>query len=98
MNEKIIAITKKYLAEKSLEEFANGCGIEASRQSVHQWKEGEHIPSAMTLFAIMGSDLAQPWARAWAQECLSVLQQGARKRLVAAGRLNGDVAVDPSFK
>lgn len=66
-------ITQKYLKEKTLQEFATGLGIKASRQAVHHWKEGNQAPSMMTLLSVIASPTAEPWAKTWAGECSAVL-------------------------
>ncbi len=71
MPETIPEITKNYLAHKSLEEFAQGLGIECSRQMVWYWKEGKQKPSLGTLFKVQMSLSAEIWAREWARECLA---------------------------
>ncbi len=70
MPESIPEITKKFLDGKSLEEFAQGLGIECSRQMVWYWKEGRQNPSLGTLFGVRNSPSAEKWARKWAEECL----------------------------
>lgn len=100
MEKKIDVITKFYLDGKTLEEFADGLGIGTSKQSVFQWKSGENKPSPMTLFQVISSPEAAGWAKAWAGECLAVLQQNLTKktrRLVAVRNLDGEVFVDPEF-
>ena len=77
---KIQEITNKYTEGKKLHEFAESLGVEASRQSVHQWKNGDRIPSLETLFAVLYSPHATGQAKAWAGECLAVLQNGVMER------------------
>ena len=66
-------ITKHYLDGKTLQGFADGLGIKASRQVVHHWKEGNQLPSAMTLLSVIASSTAEDWAKDWAEKCLAVL-------------------------
>ncbi len=77
MSETIPEITLKYIGDKSLEDFAKSLGIDATRQNVHQWKEGDRTPSIMTLFRVIGSPTATPEAKEWARECINVLQAAA---------------------
>ena len=74
MPETIVEITNRYLSGKTLEEFAQELGIEASKQMVWYWKEGRQKPSAITLFRIQASPRAAEWAKQFAVECLAVLQ------------------------
>lgn len=69
-------ITKKYLQGRSLAEFAAGLGTYISRQSVQYWKIGKNRPYKKTLLLIQESPKAQPWAKQFAAECLSILQGG----------------------
>ncbi len=73
MENSIQELTKKYLEGKTLQEFASGLGIKASRQIVHHWKEGNQSPSMMTLLSVIASPTAEGWAKAWAGECSAVL-------------------------
>jgi hypothetical protein len=73
MENKIQEITKRYLEGKTLQEFASGLGIKASKQYVHHWKEGNQAPSMMTLLSVIASPTAEPWAKAWAGECSAIL-------------------------
>ena len=101
MKSQIVDTTTKYLGEKTLQEFADALGIHASRQMVWHWKEGNQEPSPMTLFSILASPTAEGWAKAWAGECLAILQQdltNKTRRLVAVRNLDGDMLVDPDFK
>ncbi len=68
-------ITKRYLSEKqlSLQAFADGLGINASRQMVWHWKEGTQKPMLETLFKVTQSETAAPWAKQWAGECIAVI-------------------------
>jgi len=70
-------ITKKYIGSGTLQGFADSLGINASRQSIHQWKEGTGEPSIMTLFRVIGSETATPEAKEWARECINVLTAAA---------------------
>lgn len=74
MEKTIQEITKEFLKEKSLQGFANGLGINASRQMVFSWKEGTQEPSTLTLFSVLAAPSAEGWAKAWAGECLAALQ------------------------
>lgn len=71
--EKIPEITIRYIGEKTLQEFADSLGINASRQSVHQWKTGKEEPSIMTLIKVIGSETATHEAKEWARECINAL-------------------------
>jgi len=73
MKQMISEITKRYLAERTLEVFAAGLGIKAAKQNVSQWANGEHLPSMMTLLTVLASPTAEGWAKAWAGECSAVL-------------------------
>lgn len=73
MENNIQEITKKYLKDRNMQEFADGLGIKASRQWVHHWKEGNQMPSMMTLLSVIASPTAEGWAKAWAGECSAVL-------------------------
>jgi hypothetical protein len=73
MENTIQEITKRYLEERNMQEFANGLGIKASRQAVHHWKEGNQLPSMMTLLSVLASPTAEGWAKAWAGECSAIL-------------------------
>jgi len=68
-------ITKKYLIDRTMENFARGLGIKAAKQNVSQWANGEHLPSMMTLLSVIASPKAEGWAKAWAGECLAVLMR-----------------------
>lgn len=96
MEESIKEITLKYLEGKSQQRFADALGIQSSRQMVHHWKEGNQEPSLMTLFAIISSPSAEGWAKAWAGDCLAVIQRRASKRVVMVHGSGGTV-VDPEF-
>lgn len=74
MPEQIADITKRYLSEKTLEKFARGLGIDASKQMVWYWKMGRQKPHPITLFRIQGSPKAAPWAKEFARECLEALR------------------------
>jgi len=64
-------ITKRYIGDKSIEEFAGTLGINTSRQLVWFWKEGTRTPSLDTLFRVRNSPHATDEAKAWASECLA---------------------------
>ena len=68
-------ITKRYLKERqlTLQAFATALGIEIDRQQVYQWREGKHKPSLETLFKVDQSEKAEPWAKAWAGECIAAI-------------------------
>jgi hypothetical protein len=73
-------ITNRYLIDKRLRlrEFADGLGLpNIKRQHVFNWKRGINSPEPMTLFRVIASPASKPWAKAWAGECLSILQQPA---------------------
>jgi hypothetical protein len=78
-NLKIAEITKRYMGEKTLDEFAQDLGINVVRQNVHQWVHGIHMPATLTLFWVISSPTATPQAKAWAGECLSVIQVQPRE-------------------
>jgi len=75
MPETIPEITRRYLSNKSLEEFVRGLGIEASKQMVWYWKMGRQKPRALTLFRIQASPRAENWAKQFATECVAALQR-----------------------
>jgi len=74
MKEEIKFVTRKYLEGKTLIAFSCGLGIKSSRQMVWMWKSGQQVPSMDTLFSVISSPMAEPWARAWAGECLSIIR------------------------
>jgi len=75
IKEEISAITKKHLGEQTLDGFGRALGIDASKQSVYQWLNSIYTPSPLTLLSVIASPASEPWAKIWAAECLSVLQQ-----------------------
>lgn len=97
MEKSIKEITNKYLKEKTLQAFSDALGIPSSRQMVFHWKEGSQEPSPMTLFSIISSPEAQGWAKAWAGDCLAVIQQRSSKRVVMVHGSDGVNIVDPDF-
>ena len=70
-----IDITRRYLEERqlTLQAFADGLGINASRQMVFMWKEGKQAPSLETLFKVSQSKTAADWAKQWAGECIAAI-------------------------
>ncbi|HSW63812.1 MAG TPA: hypothetical protein VLH56_10980 [Dissulfurispiraceae bacterium] len=74
MRDKLIEITRKHLEGRTLEKFAASLGIPSSKQQVWMWKSGKQAPDTLTLFRVIASPTAEAWARAWAGECLSVIQ------------------------
>jgi transcriptional regulator with XRE-family HTH domain len=78
-------ITRKYLVERTMEQFALGLGLQGmSRQTVWNWKSGQNAPSWETLVKVRTSDAAEPWAKEWADECLAAM----------VSKPNGDVTVE----
>ena len=73
-------ITKKYIGEMTMEAFGDSLGINASKQNVNQWLKGKYPPSLETLYAVLFSSHATGQAKAWAGECLAVLQNDAMER------------------
>lgn len=71
---KTAEITRRYLGEKTNEEFAQELGIEASRQMIWNWTQGLQSPSALTLLWVVSSPTSTAEARAWAEECLNVIK------------------------
>jgi len=77
MLETIPEITKRYLGTQSMEEFAFSLGVNATRQTIWNWKTGVKKPSIMTLFRVIGSERATHAAKEFARECINVLQAEA---------------------
>jgi len=75
--ETIQKITRKYIGDQTLDQFARSLGIKASRQMVWYWKEGKQEPSIMTLIRVIGSETATPEAKEWARLCINVLTSAA---------------------
>ena len=71
MSKTIPEITKQYIGDNSLEDFAKSLGVDASRQMVWYWKEASREPSLDTLFKVVHSPTATEEAKAWARECLA---------------------------
>ena len=75
MKAQISNITKKHLGDQTMEGFGKALGIDASKQSVYQWLNSIATPAPLTLLSVIASRSSEPWAKVWAAECLSVLQQ-----------------------
>lgn len=99
MNESIPEITKRYIVDKTLDEFVAGLGIESSKQSVSHWSNGIHTPSPMTLLSVLAAPSAEGWAKAWAGECFAALQRKTTpsKKIVMVHGSDGVTVVDPEF-
>lgn len=74
--DQIKEITRKYLGEKKLDDFAREMGIPSDRQRVWMWKSGQQAPSIDTLLAVLMSSTASTNAQNWAKDCLQVLRPG----------------------
>jgi hypothetical protein len=70
----ISEITQRYREGKTMSSFARALGIHSSRQAVFQWLNGISCPDTDTLFRVLASPEAAPWAKTWAGECLTALQ------------------------
>lgn len=77
MDQTIPELTKKYIGEKTLTEFASGLGVNVKKQSVSQWSNGIHNPSMEILMTVLYSPQAEGWAKIWASECFAILRRQA---------------------